>query len=504
MTCRWDPDHLRTRFVQALSDMYRAEVPLYGHLVEIVRSVDDSVLASRRQRPDGDAIPVEQGLPSRHRLERHGAIRLGTQHEMRTIGRLFAILGMHPVGYYDLSQAPGGGFPLHGTAFRPTSEDLLRKNPFRVFTTVLRPDLIKSETVRSTAQRILRERELFSPELYKLLDKFESFLSAAPNTKGHAPAALTVQDADSLITESLKIFKWHSRSSPNVTFDTYGQLKAEHPVVADIVCFPSAHINHLTPRTLDIDAVQSEMVRRGLPAKERIEGPPPGRSCEILLRQTSFKALEEPVTFASSSPGTRDSQVDGTHTARFGEVEQRGAAVTLKGRRLYDFLLEEAALGAERVGREMNGGILTALFRERYPDDWTTLRREGLVFFRYRVPSQFSGTGPCAGLKIDDGATIKMETLLEQGVVECEPITYEDFLPFSAAGIFKSNLGGNGLENMTAGPAVSHGYDDARKELEVLLGQKIPSEIDLYETLQGASVRECERHLGLREGQIVL
>lgn len=496
--------------------MYRTEVPLYGDLVEIVQSVDDAVLQSRC-RINKTSSSTAEDLPTRHRLERHGAIRLGTQHEMRMISRLFAVLGMFPVGYYDLSKAPGGGFPLHGTAFRPTSEESLRKNPFRVFTTVLRPDLIKSDEVRETAQRVLAGRELFTPLLGQLLDRFDS-----TNNR----STLSAADADTLISESLKIFKWHSRSTTGVTLETYTRLKNEHPIVADIVCFPSAHINHLTPRTLDIDAVQEEMIRRGLPAKERIEGPPPGRKCEILLRQTSFKALEERVlfsgsrssSFASTSSGSErlnvggavgdEGEIDGTHTARFGEVEQRGAAVTLRGRRLYDELLAEAASEVNNMGAStgadldaLHTTILSQKFKERYPDDWTESRKQGLVFFRYRVV-------PGRGIKDGrNGGAIKMEDLLEQGIVECKPITYEDFLPFSAVGIFKSNLGDRGESVAMAVrlPEKSDAeYEAARTELESLLGRQIPSEIDLYEGLQSASVRECEGLLGLRDEQIEL
>lgn len=42
--------------------------------------------------------------------------------------------------------------------------------------------------------------------------------------------------------------------------EEYVKLNSEHPIVADIASFPSAHINHLTPRTLDIDLVQKTMV----------------------------------------------------------------------------------------------------------------------------------------------------------------------------------------------------------------------------------------------------
>ncbi len=40
--------------------------------------------------------------------------------------RLFAVMGMAPVGYYDLSVA---GVPVHSTAFRPTTAQALRPIP---------------------------------------------------------------------------------------------------------------------------------------------------------------------------------------------------------------------------------------------------------------------------------------------------------------------------------------------------------------------------------------
>ncbi|KAK3897731.1 hypothetical protein C8A05DRAFT_38690 [Staphylotrichum tortipilum] len=472
----WDPDHLRTRFVSALSAMYRAEVPLYGSLVDIVRDVDASVLAARGSS--------SSSLPVRHQLERHGAIRLGTEAEMRTIARLFSLLGMHPVGYYDLKMV---GFPLHGTAFRPTTAKALSANPFRVFTTVLRADLIASPSVRKTATSLLAQRELFSPRLRALLAQTET-----------APSTLTPADADDLIIESLRIFKWHSRAT--VPLETYLALKREHPMVADIVCFPSAHINHLTPRTLDIDAAQAAMIARGLPAKECIEGPPGGRKCEILLRQTSFKALEERVVFVDESSSSSGSEGEengarkakaktGTHTARFGEIEQRGAAVTRKGRELYDRLLAGGIGKAAEEGREL-AEVLGEMFQKEYPDEWDELRVRGLVYFRYRDVE--GGRGKVTAL----GGEVDMETLLEAGAVECEPITYEDFLPLSAAGIFASNLG-DGSDGSTERKLQKTEQGRSRAELEALLGCEIPSEIDLYEKLQTESVKECEEALGI-------
>ncbi len=47
---------------------------------------------------------------ARLNVERHGAIRVGTAQELATLRRMFAIMGMYPVSYYNLSQA---GVPVH-------------------------------------------------------------------------------------------------------------------------------------------------------------------------------------------------------------------------------------------------------------------------------------------------------------------------------------------------------------------------------------------------------
>ncbi|WP_143340603.1 2-oxoadipate dioxygenase/decarboxylase family protein, partial [Cronobacter sakazakii] len=143
--------------------------------------------------------------------------------------------------------------------------------------------------------------------------------------------------------------------------------------IADVVSFKGPHINHLTPRTLDIDAAQAAMPARGITPKETIEGPP-ARECPILLRQTSFKALQEPITFPSDAGA-----VAGAHTARFGEIEQRGCALTPTGRALYDEALVKKDFSA-------------------LPDDWTAMRRQGLGWFRYRATPQ----GLAARAETDD------------------------------------------------------------------------------------------------------
>lgn len=452
--------------------MYRDEVPLYGTLVGIVQQVDATTIGTKALKP-------------RHKLERHGAIRLGTDYELRTIKRLFAIMGMHPVGYYDLSVV---GFPLHATAFRPIDEAALVENPFRVFTTLLRMDMLTSPQIRRLAEEILSRRKLFSDKLLSIMDRAEC---RETNT---FEFNLSFQDADDFITESLKIFRWHSRS--NASLQEYQLLRQSHPMLADIACFPSAHINHLTPRTLNIDLVQQEMIRMGLPAKDYIEGPPSGRKCPILLRQTSFKALEEKVIFRGIGGA---SPQQGSHTARFGEIEQRGAAVTRKGRRLYDELLAFARQEqrAPHIRQESPGSqdILSAVF-QRYPDEWEELRTQELVFFNY----QPTYLGEIAGINgsLTGQQDIRMEQLLSQGFVEYEPIIYEDFLPFSAAGIFTSNLtNGKGNDAINSVPSEKGGA--GKRDLERVLDCPVLDEFELYSQMQQRSIDACAEALGLSE-----
>ncbi len=382
-------DDIRTRFSTALSAMYAIEVPLYADLLDLVTGTNARVAGSAA------------GSEPRLEIERHGAIRLGRPDELAQIGRLFAVMGMHPVGYYDLAPA---GVPVHSTAFRPLTGEALARNPFRMFTSLLRLELIEDAALREEAAHILATRSILAPRAQALVAQAER------------EGGLRDEDATALVAAALQTFRWNARA--RVDRATYERLRAAHPLIADVVCFAGPHVNHLTPRTLDIDAVHAAMRARAMNPKETIEGPPP-RAVPVLLRQTSFRAREEPILFGDEP---------GTHTARFGEVEQRGAALTPKGRTLYDQCLAS--------------GDFTAL-----PDDVDSLRDAGLIF--------------CRRHRALGGATV------------VEPITYEDFLPVSAAGIFRSNLDAGGAARVATSPG-------RRADLEAALHAPLADEMALY------------------------
>lgn len=437
-------DEIREQFSQAMSAMYQQEVPQYGTLLELVADVNLAVLENNPTLHEKLANADEL---ARLNVERHGAIRVGTAQELATLRRMFAIMGMYPVSYYDLSQA---GVPVHSTAFRPIDDASLSRNPFRVFTSLLRLELIENVALRQKTSEILAKRDIFTRRCHELLDEFD------------AQGSFTPEQAQEFVHEALETFRWHQHAT--VDEATYHALHNEHRLIADVVCFPGCHINHLTPRTLDIDRVQSMMPECGIEPKILIEGPP-RREVPILLRQTSFKALEEPVLFAG--------EMRGTHTARFGEIEQRGVALTPKGRALYDELLNKAGTGKDNLTHQLH---LQEVFRA-FPDSEFLLRQQGLAWFRYRLTP--SGEAHRQAIRPGDDP----QPLIERGWLVAQPITYEDFLPVSAAGIFQSNLG-----NETQ--ARSHG-NASRDAFEQALGCTVYDEFMLYQEAEERSKRRC-------------
>ncbi|AWU92948.1 2-oxoadipate dioxygenase/decarboxylase HglS [Azospirillum ramasamyi] len=446
------PDAIRTLFSNAMSEMYRTEVPAYQTLVELVRKVNEAVLAA--DPAERHRLETAGGL-ARITEERHGAIRLGTAHELSTMRRLFAVMGMQPVGYYDLSEA---GVPVHSTAFRPVTDEALSRNPFRVFTSLLRLDLIADAGLRQEAERVLAARSIFTDGCLALIEKAE------------ADGGLTEEDAARFVAEALETFRWHSRA--NVPADLYKRLHDAHRLIADVVSFKGPHINHLTPRTLDIDTVQRMMPEKGIAPKAVVEGPPT-RRCPILLRQTSFKALSEPVDFRDG-----DGWRSGVHTARFGEIEQRGIALTPKGRALYDSLLQDSRRLVAPAADGSNAAAYMAALQEvfaPFPDSWDEIRRQQLGYFSYSLTD--------AGRRNPPATDADLEALIGAGLVRFDPVVYEDFLPVSAAGIFQSNLGDDAQQDFSASPN--------QQRFEADLGAPVLNPFDLYAEIERASIDAC-------------
>jgi len=435
-------NQIRSAFSSAMSAMYRAEVPQYASLCSLVESINEQEIKTK---------PEEYSSISNEDLEceRHGAIRLGTAKELSTMRRLFAVMGMFAVDYYDLSVA---GIPVHSTAFRPIGLENIKENPFRIFTSLLRLDLIEDEALRNTAEAVLSKRNIFSKHLVALIESKEKH------------GGLTQQQSKQFVDEALEVFRWHQEAQ--VDSETYQQLNATHRLIADVVSFKGPHINHLTPRTLDIDKVQKQLSKQ-FKAKKFVEGPP-RRKCPILLRQTSFIALEESVIFSDGQQGS--------HTARFGEIEQRGLALTPKGRKLYDDLLTKARQNKNNDYEK----VLKKSFL-KFSDNHQTLHDEELAYYQYTAQQT-------TDLKSDD--LLSLNQLIEAGHLQITPIIYEDFLPVSAAGIFSSNLSSDNNEKQIK-------QSPNQASFEKALGASVIDSFTLYEKTQKVSLALALKDLGI-------
>ncbi|KUI61126.1 Uncharacterized protein YdcJ [Cytospora mali] len=445
---------LRLRFAKALSRMYRQEVPQYATLERLVASIN--------QRSNSNLALTD--------LPQHGAVRLASLSEMGVTARFLSVMGMKSVGYYDLSIA---GLPIHATAFRPITREGLSVAPFRLFVSVLRPELITPE-LQPLARSLLSKRgPVFSQRSIDLVSQAE--------TRG----GLTASEADDLVQGGCETLAW--RNQVSLTKKEYEALEGDKngDLLIDIMAFRNPHLNHLTPATANIDAVQQGMAAYGLQPKERVEGPPE-RKCNVLLRQTSFLAVDEGIVFG----GETDRGTKGSHSARFGEVEQRGAALTPKGRAKYDRAMDQATRA--HLFAESKQPVFKALLDNALPDNWEILKNEGLIWVEYILTEKGKEKGAFSGART-------LQQAVEDGLVVWSPIQYEDFLPLSAAGIFQSNLHYSStvpvdMESNTP----QDGLTDSKRQLKEALGQEgLADEMGLYKEQQTTSILQCCEALGI-------
>lgn len=437
------PAQLRAGFSHRLSIMYGTEVPAYTTLVEVSEEVNRDFLATE----GGDAQRL--GSIDRVTAERHGAIRVGSPTELAQVARIFAAFGMYPVGFYDLRDASAASVPVVSTAFRPIAARELDSNPFRVFTSMLTADDPRFFTPdqQQRLQTFLNSRSLFSEELLDLADK-------ATEHEGleHAEAELLLE----LATAAFEL------SDDPVDHAWYRELEVVSAVAADIGGVSTTHINHLTPRVLDIDELYQRMENRGITMIDEIQGPPAWAGPDILLRQTSFRALSEERTFRFDD-GTVG---PGALRVRFGEVEQRGIALTPAGRELYDRMVAEADRRMAETGDTRMDAART-VWQENLPGTEAGMLEQGLGYFTFELVENPG----------EIGEAIRLRDLLADGTVRAIPIVYEDFLPRSAAGIFQSNLTGKGTKD-----TAQEGVDYNQETLSAIIGRPIFDAYELYQS----------------------
>jgi uncharacterized glyoxalase superfamily metalloenzyme YdcJ len=539
MTTFAHPIDMQNRLFAALSAMFAQEVPMYDKSLAVNAACNRAVCDLLGAMYQGFSMSDAQ--LDKTSGERHGAIRIGRPDEYRWIARFFRQFGMLPHNYYDMSRVGAKSQPIVATAFRSTH------NPeHRVFSSLLQTDYFDAQT-RARIEALLAGRQIFSDAAKALIEK------------GERQGGLTWSDAEALIREGTgRIFKWTGRARDHALYKHL--CDAGFKIAADIACFESHHLNHLTPNTFCMDLFTSAMkmcmgemdeatfrarattalTRLSTQADkdylhltfkhlspEEIEGygvraltgtdigavvdsvtkrlrspeldftklkhagfkdftEGPAQDTPVLLRQDAYKALTEPVTFSNED----GSVVPTVHTARFGEIEQRGYATTSKGRTLYD-----ACLDASEAAKDKDPGLIKRDFAayERmmathfapFPKTLPELLAQGMVYGRYTPTAK--GIAAKGTIKTTD-----IRELVARGYVRAEGLRYEDFLPVSAAGIFASNLNQYGTQSTAAQrPEYTQGM------FEKVIGAPIVDTDRVYHGVQSQSLLDTYSVLGL-------
>ena len=530
-----DARETQRALLSELSSMVGREAPLYDKSLEVNLRCNRAVvrLLSRLHggfRMSDDDLVATSG-------ERHGAIRIGREDEFRWVSRYFACFGMEPHNFYDMTSVGAKSQPVIATAFRSRNDP---EN--RVFASLLRTEGFDAST-RERIDALLSQRQVFSERAMALIERRE------------LQGGLDFEDAMDLVREGTqRIFRWTGEARGRELYEYL--CRNGFKIAADIACFSSHHLNHLTPNTLCIDLYSSAMRwRLGLIEREEFvqnaagalaqtariadaywmllhfrwlrhddveafvryelrlrdihelasvladaldtddlrlwdldhngykdatEGPDSGT--QILLRQDAYRALSEPVRFVDEQ-----SAAECSHTARFGEIEQRFYATTPRGRDLYDgcLALREAEAQIDAGAASDAPGPPKKVFAP-FPDALLGLIEEGLVYAVYEPAPGESRTD------VDRAGTLDAVELVRLGVLRCRGVRYEDFLPASAAGIFASNLEQYGTATESGDRVAYH-----QNDLERILGREIVDADAAYRAEQARSLLDAYASLGV-------
>ena len=492
---------IRKLVARGFSEMYGRELPEYNRFTLPVKASNLKQLA---HRPDPHV--------NRETLmeEKHGAIRVPGAEEMRIVTRIFAVMGMVPVEFYDMTILGEKSLPMIATAFRSTDHSV-EESAFRMFCSMLHTDSIPAplrEEVRAELEKNRRLYPKFSPELLAMLDRAE---------RGGGLDADDARRFAALVVDALSMHK-----DKVVDFALYAKLRQISDPLADIV-LESPVLNHLTPRALDIEDAVDQLNAAGIPMQTVIQGPPIREGgVQIQLNQIARIAAGEDVfvtldpavlaTFERDPDGLARLKADAPrlelqkgeqvadymarveaalattsiviiqHKARFGEIEARGVALTREGEAAYNaYGIESEADPAARKAK-------VERFKQEYPQTDRQLHDTGWAYYTYQATDAGRARrGRDAARRAD------LKALLDAGDVALIPQTYHDFLPFSAAAIFRANLtdGSQGIRN--AGQDAS----DNRRRLEHAMGTTIATRHDLHQRDRDESLRRVCAELNL-------
>lgn len=537
-----DKIDMQNRLFAALSAMFGKEVPLYDKSLLVNEICNTTACELLAKLHPGFAMSAEQ--LEKTSGERHGAIRIGRPDEYRWIARFFACFAMQPHNFYDMSAVGSKSQPIFATAFRSVLHP-----EHRVFSSLLLTDLF-DDAVKARIERVLGGRQVFSDRAKELIEKSERQGGLDHNDADALIREGTERifkwtgkardfglykelcDAGFKIAADIACFERHhlNHLTPNTfCMDLYtaamkkcfGEIdEAEFAARAtralerlaqvggrDFMRLTFKHLSYEQIDAFGVGTVDGAWIKNAVDAltkrlgqadtdltakagvkhagfKDFTEGP--AEDTPVFLRQDAYKALTEPVEFTNPD----GSVTNASHTARFGEIEQRTYACTPKGRKLYD-----QCLAAAEAERDQDPGLVKrdyAAYEKAYAKHFSPIAKAlGELIDAELVYAKFLPTSKGLSAK-GSIATANLRELIAQGLVAFDGLRYEDFLPVSAAGIFASNLNQYGTA-FTAKTRKTY----VQADLEAIMGKPIIDADRVYRGVQAASIVDTLTKLGV-------
>ena len=519
-----NPLDMQQTLFSELSSMFGNEVPLYDKSLAVNFQCNRAVADLLESIFSGFSLTDEQIMATSR--ERHGAIRIGREDEFRWITRYFACFGMEPHNFYDMTNLGMKSQPVIATAFRSGVDP---KN--RVFTSLLRPEYFDQET-ENQIRSLLASRQVLSDEARSLIVKCEEH------------GGLCSDDATALIAEGTqRIFKWTGEARNRKLYTSL--CDSGFKIAADIACFSSHHLNHLTPNTLCID-LYSDAMKWRLGLVDRPEFLKRARKWFAYLSRTvDTDWLLLHFSHLDHSDVARFEKQDGSESLRREIIARFTHALEVESLDLasldhngYKHETEGPEVGVQVLLRQDAYRALTE--RIRFVDEvphveldhtarfgeieqrFYATTPKGRALYDACMLSQLDGANesekagfesfpgnlrelieldlvyaifePGTSPSRDDSQLVpqSMLELIRNGALLCRGMRYEDFLPLSAAGIFASNLDQYGTDSTAEErPMYERGH------LEEIMGRTIIDSDAVYRSIQRESLLTSLRTLGV-------
>lgn len=441
---RWvESDEIRLKYVQMISDLFHSRYSVYGVVFDIVRDVNNMALIQNASLYDE---MVKKGQKQTFSQELSAHYILFNPGDLGIIRRIFAVMGLYPVGFYNLDL---NGKSLASTLFKPLNKIALKQQPFRI-TVSLANQSFDNECEQ---HNVPKNRLDLSEKFLGLLQKFEKY------------SALNELDVHYFIQELQE-----NLHKPDYDMQCCEQrpFRSSMNQIRESIMIRSTSL-----ACLNLPKVIEELKHFDLYAIDDLDGPS-DRKHPLLFNKMN-------INLRSKHPDHQKSDSDNQNIPVFTiQLEQRGLALTAKGHQFFKSILSNLKSRLEprtRLSLVQKRKLMNQVFK-RFPDSSYSLYRKGLAYFTFSVNPEIE--------IIDDRYWTEedLPRLIRSKRILLTPLIFEDI--YSSYSVHASS---------------SFDFVEEKKSFEAYLGTCIHDEMRYYVLCQEQSLQTC---LAILNSKVIL